>query len=88
MFRSAKNVPPFLKGYDRRLSRTRTGVFSTRIERNLIVTIFINIIPSNLNTTDFFQGYKMERHPDGFGGAVLPFALLSCHPGGGGGNAG
>jgi len=30
----------------------------------------------------------MERHPDGFGGADLPFALLSSHPGGGGGTAG
>jgi hypothetical protein len=28
---------------------------------------------------------RLERHPDGFGGADLPFALLSSHPGGGGG---
>ena len=48
---------------------------------------YLNIGLSGLNTTDFFQGFKMERHPDGFGGADLPFALLSSHPGGGGGTA-
>lgn len=49
---------------------------------------YLNIGPSGLNTTDFFQELKMERHPDGFGGADLPFALLSSHPGGGGGTKG
>ena len=34
------------------------------------------------------SGEKVERHPDGFGGADSPFALLSSHPGGGGGTAG
>ena len=52
------------------------------------MTTGINIGPSGLNTMGFFQGYKMVRHPDGIGGADLPFALLSCHPGGGGGSAG
>jgi hypothetical protein len=36
---------------------------------------------------ELFRTMEMERHPDGFGGADLPFALLSSHPGGGGGTA-
>jgi hypothetical protein len=28
---------------------------------------------------------KIKRHPDGTGGADLPFARLSCHPAGDGG---
>jgi hypothetical protein len=50
---------------------------------------YLNIGLSFLNSMELLAlGLNMERHPDGFGGADLPFALLSSHPGGGGGTAG